>query len=472
MSETLQKSDSLTDEKFSLIGEIIFVLLCTMLVVSTVAFGSVDVWALGLNAFFAGLVAVFWTVDALVKKEFRFNASLLQIPILALILIGLIQLLPLRSLNFSADLLSVAAANSLSLAPYVTRLAIVQLVIYFIFFAAAQTYISNENRLRKIVVTIIGFASLMAFFGILQQLASVESIYGLRTSDQAVPFASFINRHHFASFMEMTMGLTLGLLFGKATRSNKRVFLVIAVVIMGMALVLTNSRGGMISLLAVVGFIVVVNVRQKPIDEPESATEPVVSNRQRNIIYIGGGLILILVLFGAVLLLGGDESLLRGVGLSNPNEVSNGRFHFWQIAWQIFLENPILGAGLDSYGTIFPHYDSWNGILRIEQAHNDYLQTLADAGILGFACVAAVIYLLFKKSQPIIGKASDRFGRGAATGAIAGCFGILVHSFFDFPLRTPSNALFFLTLTVIATNLLSPHKISRKRRIHYARTNL
>lgn len=80
----------------------------------------------------------------------------------------------------------------------------------------------------------------------------------------------------------------------------------------------------------------------------------------------------------------------------------------------------------------------------------------------------AFIYLLVKKSQPVMGKASDYFGRGAATGALAGCFGILIHSFFDFPLRTPSNAFFFLTLTVIATNLLSPQKISRRRRIQTA----
>lgn len=41
--------------------------------------------------------------------------------------------------------------------------------------------------------------------------------------------------------------------------------------------------------------------------------------------------------------------------------------------------------------------------------------------------------------------------RGLAVGAFAGCVGILVHSFVDFPLRTPSNAFFFLLLVVLAT---------------------
>jgi hypothetical protein len=38
-----------------------------------------------------------------------------------------------------------------------------------------------------------------------------------------------------------------------------------------------------------------------------------------------------------------------------------------------------------------------------------------------------------------------------ATGALAGCFAVLVHSFFDFTLHTTSNALLFLILAALAT---------------------
>ncbi len=465
MSESLQKVDYADDEKGALSSGAVFVTLCAMLVVSTVAFGSVDVWAIGVNAVFAGLLLIFWTINAWVRREFQFNTSALQIPVLGLIVIGLIQLLPLRSAEFSTALLSTPATRSLSLAPYQTRLMIIQLVIFFIFFAAAQTFINNEERLRRIVVMIIAFGSVMAFFGILQQLASTDGIYGLRPSSQAMPFASFVNRHHFAAFMEMTVGLTLGLLFGKkAVKSDKRFFLLIAVVVMGIAIVLTSSRGGMLGLLAVIVFVVTINLRQKADDEPAADTE--INTKWRGkIISIGGALLLILVLLGSVLLLGGDESLMRGIGMASADDVSNGRFHFWQIGWRVFLDHPILGAGFDAFGTVFPNYDSRNGMFRVEQAHNDYLQTLADSGILGFACVAAFIFLLFKKSRAVVGKNSDRFGRAATTGALAGCFGILIHSFFDFPLRTSSNMFFFLTLVVIATNLLAPRKVSRQRRI-------
>ena len=469
MSENIKRTSPFKDpsatyaeEVSTRLSGIVFFLICAMLIFSVVAFGAVDVWALGICCLLTGLIVIFWTADALVKKEFRLNASSLQIPLLGLIFIGLIQLLPLRNLDFPKELFNTGVANSLSIAPYLTRLAIIQLVVYFVFFAAALTFINNYNRFRTVVLLIIIFGSAMAFFGIMQRFANIESIYGLRNPGQAFAFASFINQHHFAAFMELTIGVSLGLLFGKATKRNKRIFILFAVIVMGMALVFTSSRGGMLSLLGVIAFVVAANLLRKPTNQIGSEIENGKTFR-RNFAVVGGGLSIILVVISMVLMLGGDESLLRGVGFTNLSDVSNGRTHFWQIAWQVFINYPILGAGLDAFGIAFPQYDTWNGTFRIEQAHNDYLQILADAGIAGFACVAAFIYLLFKKSLAVISISTDRFGRGAAIGALAGCFGILIHSFFDFPLRTPSNALFFLTLIVLATTLFRLPKTARRR---------
>ena len=446
----------IVSEKPSRLSAAIFVLLCVIPVISAVAYGAVDVWALGFLTIFVGAMAILWIAESFLKKEFWFSTNPLQIPLFGLILIGLIQLLPLRSSNISSDLLSIAATNSLSLDAYSTRFAVIQLIVYFVFFAVALCFINNQKRLQRIVLVVIIFGSIMAFFGILQSLANLEAIYGLRPSPQAQPFASFVNRHHFAAFMEMTIGLTLALLFGKALKRDKNLLLIIAAVIMGIALILTSSRGGFLSLLGVIGFVIAANLLKK--EDGEKAT-----NYRRNFAFIGGGIALLLVLFGAVFLLGGDESLLRGVGLQNAQaDISNGRTHFWSVALKIFLDYPILGAGLNAFGTVFPQYDTQNGIFRVEQAHNDYLQMLTEAGILGFTCITAFIFLLFKKGVQTVSKTTDSFRRNTAIGALAGCFGILIHSFFDFPLRTPSNAFFFLILAVLATASISSPKIYRK----------
>jgi O-antigen ligase len=97
---------------------------------------------------------------------------------------------------------------------------------------------------------------------------------------------------------------------------------------------------------------------------------------------------------------------------------------------------------------------------RVEQAHNDYLQTLADGGILAFICVAAFVFILIRKGISAMGSRTNNLDRSIATGALAGCLGILIHSFFDFPLRTTANAFFFLLLVVLAVG----HSAARKGR--------
>ena len=321
-----------------------------------------------------------------------------------------------------------------------------RLVIYFVFLAAALTFINTERRLKKIVFIIIIFGSLMAFFGILQRLANIDAIYGLRTASQAIPFASFVNQHHFAAFMEMTGGIVFGFLFGSAMGRDKKILFAIAAIVMGVAVVLTGSRGGLLSFVGSLAFVLTANYFARKRDtEGEGAGQIM-----RLVAIIAAGVGGLIVVVGIVLLIGGDTSLIRSVGLSGGEDLTSGRSHFWSVALKVFIDHPLLGVGFDAFGVAFPKYDSWSGAFRIEQAHNDYLQSLTDAGIAGFACVAAFIYLLFRKGFSVIAGLHDGFRRSAAMGALAGCFGILIHSFFDFPLRTPSNAFFFLLLVAIA----------------------
>jgi O-antigen ligase len=253
--------------------------------------------------------------------------------------------------------------------------------------------------------------------------------------------------------MEMTSGVAIGLLFGMGFPRARKLIVAIAAAIMGMAIIFTGSRGGLISYLGVVAFAAIASFVRRS-EGSESRRDPDVrTGIRRNLIVATVAVGLVIVVLGSVLFLGGESSLLRGTGLvyEQSADVTSGRSHFWSIAWQIFLAHPVLGAGFDAFGVAFTRYDTWNGQFRVEQAHNDYLQILADGGIVTFLCVAAFVFLLLKKGISAITSAGSRdIERSISTGALAGCFGILVHSFFDFPLRTPANALFFLLLVVLA----------------------
>ncbi len=383
---------------------------------------------------------------------------MLQVPLAGFLLIGLVQLLPLGGVTAG---LNVPASTALSLDPYSTRFFVTKLVFYLTYFAACLAFINTERRLKKAVYFIIVFASGMALYGILQRLANPDGIYGLREAAGAIPFGPFVNQHHFATFMQMAGGLAMGLLYGDKAANEQRILLATAVVVMGVATVSTGSRGGLLGFLSVVAFVTLLNFLSGRWSKEKRSGASV----QRNVALAAAGIALIVVIFGVVLLIGGNDSLFRGLGVAQADQdFSTGRLHFWPIALKIFLEHPILGAGFESFGVAFTKHDTLSGQFRVEQAHNEYLQTLADAGIAGVLCLAAFIVLLFKKGlNTIVG--ADGFRREAAIGALAGCLGVLIHSFFDFPLRTPSNAIFFLMICAIATvSITSQVRKPRRRR--------
>lgn len=473
MAENLETTNSfeqfdeqMGEPRATFFGEAVFFMICLIAIFANLAFGGVSTGVLGIISILVGLLVIFWMLDAWRSRKLTFSTSLLQLPILGLIVIGLIQLLPLSSAAISGELLSIPAVNSLSLDPYATRFAVVKLIIYLIFFAACLTYINSRKRLQMAVITIIIFGAVMAFFGVLQRLANPEFIYGVREVEMAIPFASYVNQHHFAAFLEMTIGLSLGLIFGRATQSNKLLLLIIAVVLMGIGIVFTSSRGGLLSLFGVIGFLLLMNIFyiKKPKNNSESADDAKQSNFKRNLTMIGGSAALIVLLLVSVMWIGGGDLVLRGTGIKMNNlDFTNGRIHFWTVALQIIKEDPIIGSGLESFGVAYPKYDTWNGEFRVEQAHNDYLQTLSDAGIIGFLCIVGFIFLLFRKSLKIINESTDNFRRSVAVGSLAGCFGIIIHSFFDFPLRTNANTFFFLILATLAVVSINQPKIYRHR---------
>lgn len=422
----------------SRLNKLAFVLICVLPVLTTLLFGGVDNATWLIVTLLMLLLAGLWLAVSWQSGGILLNTAALQAPLIGLALIGLLQIVPLGSY----ELEGVAVVRTLSMDAFATKMFLTRLLVFLIFFAACLVFVNTEGRIKKVVVLTIIFGAVMAFFGIIQRLSDPDSIYGMRAVPQAIPFGPFVNQHHFAAFMEMTGGLTLGLLLGRRTERNRRVLLAFALVIMFTAIVLTGSRGGMIGLAAVAAFAAAMSLSRRDRSDKERS---VVS---RTVLAISAAGVAVITL-GLVLFVGGGDSLLRGVGAGAVSgDFSSGRLHFWPIAIKIFLAHPIIGAGFDGFGVAFTRYDTWNGTFRVEQAHNDYLQTLAEAGALGIVCVAAFVFLLFRQGLARIA-AAHGFRRDAAIGALAGCFGILVHSFFDFPLRTPSNAFFFLLLCTI-----------------------
>lgn len=414
----------------------LFILIAFIPIATALLYGGTSTFALVVLAPMLAVLGVVWAVRSWRAGEFVLNLDPLLYPLLALLAFTLFQLLPLGDAGVVADALGTPASNALTLDPYSTKIFALRLAGYALFFAAALTFIDGEERLRKLVTTLAIFGGVIAFAGIIQRLASPDAIYGVRPTAQAIPFGPYVNRHHFASLMVLLTGVVLAHLLGGSAARDRKLLLAIPLVLMAAAVVLTGSRGGVIAYL--VTFAICVGAERRS------------GGLTRTPVVLGAGAFAVFIIF-LVVFLGGADALLRSTGLQSAAEdISSGRTHFWSVAWQIFTANPVFGAGMEVFGVAFSAFDTRNGFYRVEQAHNDYLQMLADGGVIGFAIAMSFVALLVKKGLSALrDDAAGEFQRVTRIGAFAGCVGVLVHSMFDFPLRTVSNSFFFLLVAAM-----------------------
>ncbi|MDQ3321009.1 MAG: O-antigen ligase family protein [Acidobacteriota bacterium] len=413
-------------------SKIIIFLLCAAIVFTTLAYGAVHQPSIAIFYLMTIAIAGLWAIDAFSSGALRFNTSSIQIPFAAAFVYGILQIVPFGSLAETAGIDGIP--RTISLEPFWTQVAALHFLAYLIFLAALLTFIDSAKRLKTIIsfVTIFGFA--YAFFAILQAFLSPNKIYGIYETQFAVPFGSFVNRHNFAAYMEMTIAVPLGLLFTGAIPRDKRLIYITAIGLMGVALLLSGSRGGLVSLLAEIFFLVIITAKTKSVGQFG--------------VKIAFAVVLIATIIVGAVLIGGESSLSRFAETATSSNFTTNRTHIWSVTLDVIKNNLPFGAGYGAFGVAYTPYDSFNGLERVEQAHNDYLQILADAGIVGLIIGAFFVYQLFRAGLRHA-KTSNRYLRGVAVGALAGCFAVLVHSLFDFVLHITAVALLFIVLILL-----------------------
>ncbi len=113
----------------------------------------------------------------------------------------------------------------------------------------------------------------------------------------------------------------------------------------------------------------------------------------------------------------------------------------WNDTLKLVGDFPVFGTGFGTFRFIFPKYKTLLAQGIWDFPHNDYLQVLAEGGVVS---LMAFLWLLFRALKMLTRK-KVLLARGAAAGFIA----IMIHSFFDFNLQIPANAFIFVTLMAI-----------------------
>ena len=390
-----------------------------LIVFAVAAHGAVEDWARAVLESGAAFLFLAWAVRALLQEQEQLVISPLLPPLVAFSLVTLGQWL------FHA-----------TVSPYSTRLELQLLFADVVLvFLASQLFRTFEDW-RTFVWFILGFGFLVCFFGILQHLTFNGKLYWFREMRYGgIPFGPYVNRNHFAGFAELIIPLGLvPLVLGKVRRERWIVVGSFAIVPIG-ALLFSASRGGIISFgVQLAALTVWLLLKRRAGKRHLLAAVAVLGSAALMVAWLGVG-----------------QVLERFSSLQTLETTESKRAAMREGAWRIFLDHPLAGTGLGTLQSVFPAYETLYDGKVVNHAHNDYLEALAETGVLGELCCAWFLAILFYEPLRRLWRGSGSFAEALHLAGLLGCLGILVHSLVDFNLHIPGNALLFFLMAHLAT---------------------
>lgn len=426
-----------------------------MVSLTAIPYGTVEPWWIALFEVAIFLIAMLGVIDALISKTWQINQLTLAAPLIILILFILFQSLLVFSASGSSN-----SKSGLSADPYTSRLFAIKLFALLVAGVTVQRYSSSKGRLRVLIYVVISIGLASAIFGIL--LKNLQTGPGfllphLETDSRG--FAQFINKNHFAFLMEMSLGLALGLVVGQAG-SRRRTFLLLPIVaILWVALIYSNSRGGIVASL---GQLLLLGIFLDPVRHLTKERARTTYHRLQK---LTGGfavrvflIVCLVALFAYGVALVGGEAVVTNFEMSATdftnqatyNRSNTSRKEIWSTTWRMIKDHPLAGTGFGGYWIAVTRYHKASGQVTPQQAHNDYLELMAGGGLIGAALVIWFIVLAIKKARRNL-RGADPFRRAACLGAVTGIIGTAIHSSVDFGLHITINALICTVLIVIAT---------------------
>jgi O-antigen ligase len=174
----------------------------------------------------------------------------------------------------------------------------------------------------------------------------------------------------------------------------------------------------------------------------------------------------VMLLAGAfVVWLGVGPALDRFATYRKLEVTEQRRTELFHDTWRIFIDHPTLGTGFGTFQGVFPRYETLYDGNVVFHAHNDYLEALAETGLVGGILCATFLILLFHGAWKRLRAATNSLDLAFHIGALAACSGLLAHGLVDFNFHIPSNALLFLLLAVLTT---SEMRHPRREGINYS----
>ena len=269
---------------------------------------------------------------------------------------------------------------------------------------AAPALSRPDRAVRAVaVVGAAGFA--LSAYAIFARARFGALLYGTIAVPTVSPFGPFVNKNHFAGWVAMAALLVAGLALGLADRARGRggdwttdpraggvILAVVAALAMALAGLASLSRGGAVALAAGAACLVALRLFRGGSGRRRSGLLP--------------SLVLAGVLGSILVALVPPEAHERLRTLSG----ASFRLDTWRDSLRLAASSPVLGHGLGAFHDAYPRFKRGHGIVRVEHAENDYLETLAETGAPGLALAVAGLALLLAAAGRGIATGPDRLG--------------------------------------------------------------
>jgi O-antigen ligase len=391
--------------------------ICGLLAFAVLAFGATEEWSQAVLEAGAAVLLLVWAVEQYRRRAEQLVIPPEFLPLFAFALVAVVQLV----FHFTAS-------------RYYTRIELQLLTTYLIVIFLMSQAFSRRGHWRAFVwfVMILGF--FVSIAGILQSLTFNGKLYWFRVMRfGGLPFGPYANRNHFAGFAEMIIPVALVPLVLGRVRRERLVLVALFAIVPIVALVLSASRGGIVSFIVqmVILFLLLL-IRRAPAK------------------YVMAGGVVIVCAALAVSWIGVQQVLARFAGIQNLEVTGGKRAAMERDTFRLFLDHPILGTGLGTLEMVYPPYDSLYDGRVVNHSHNDYLEALAETGIVGGLCCLWFLGVLFRNSLEGMVTLGNSFGSALNLSGLVACCGILIHSLVDFNLHIPANALLFFVSAHLA----------------------
>jgi len=376
------------------------------------------VWGIiGVSVFF---IAYFY--QQLKVAKFEFVKSSLYLPIVGFIVWNILSLIWVSDTYLAIIMLGQFITTTL-----------IYIIIINIF--------KNDFQIEKITTYLIISMMVVSIIGLIQYYFPLNEFWINFYWQVASPGATFGNKNMASHFIVMVLPLTLIRLFS-ANRYTSITGYSTASLVGFMFLIHASAKQAYLAVLIQLFILMLVLILDYWKNKDQSLVKVIKFK-----IYKGIVSIFILSVLFFISSYGAEgwndknsvSTVVKNISINNSS--ATARIPAWINTLEMIKEHPLIGVGVGQWQHKYPQYYDrisedviFNEHTRLQKLHNDYLEILANVGIIGYIFLIALLILIIQKIWNILINVNNK-NRFEALGLMLGLIGFSVIAVFSFPVR-------------------------------------